>query len=568
MHSIQLSIPTPCHQNWYNMTPTEQGRFCNACAKQVVDFTTMSDGEVLNYFINKKEENVCGRTLPNQLNRILEAPKPIVPNKLWYWKYAAAAGLLFINKNAQAQITNTITPPINIQQALRGRVGGLVIVENIQKVISGKITDADNRPIPFPSIRIKGTPYGVGGDEFGKYSIKVNTANDILQFSSSGYVTNELMLNNSNNYDISLQKSKHSLKGEVVVVGYLGRINVENETALINIKQNNIALIKIKDSTTKELITDAMVYFKEEEDDKFDTIQLKNGAYKIKHIKKDEIYTIQASKEGYVSKAIEISSENFNSRKGVFEIYLTKKENEVIKKENTSFRMGGVRSINKSTEPLYVIDGTPILDFNAKTFNTNLIENINVLKGSAAQTLYGSIAANGAIIITTKKQKIKKDTLPTPIYELMDEVVVKGDVNKKITSHMLGSVSVVSEEMLMCTTSGINIKASKTDTIKQKIQTLFSPLKVFPNPVKKGKLLTLSFPNKDKFYTIQIINTAGVVVLQNKRQDGLKPSDAYIQTNPITQQLPIAHTWSSGYYFINILNEQGKPIAKSSFLVL
>ncbi len=565
MHSIQLSIPTPCHQNWDNMTPTEQGRFCNACAKQVVDFTTMSDGEVLNYFVNKKDNNVCGRTLPNQLNRILEAPKPIVPSKLWYWKYAAAAGLLFINKNAQAQITNTITAPLKIQQALRGRVGGLVLVENIQKVISGKITDADNRPIPFPSIRIKGTPYGVAGDEFGKYSIKVNTAKDILQFSSSGYVTNDLMLNNSNNYDISLQKSKGSLKGEVVVVGYLGRINVENETALINIKQNNIALIKIKDSTTKELINDAILYFKEEDDDKFDTIQLKNGQHKIKHIKKDEVYTIQASKEGYVSKAIEIGSVNFNSRKGVFEIYLTKKENDITIRGNTFIRMGGVTSINKSTEPLYVIDGIPIIDFNAKTFNTNLIENINVLKGSSAQTLYGSIAANGAIIINTKKQKVKIDTLPTHNYKLMDEVIVncnplQGVIRRSTTSNC----KVTMGAMVM----GVSVKALQKDTIIQKIQNLFSPLKVFPNPVKKGELLTLSFPNKDKFYTIQIINTAGVIVLQNKRQDGLKPSDAYIQTNTINQQLPIAHTWSSGYYFINILNEQGKPIAKSSFLVL
>ncbi len=566
MHSIQLSIPTPCHQNWDNMTPTEQGRFCNACAKQVVDFTTMSDGKVLNYFKTKKDENVCGRTLPNQLNRILEAPKPIVPNKLWYWKYAAAAGLLLMGREgvAQSKIISICVPIENpFKRNLQEKVGEISTLK-ISKIITGKVTDVNGETVPFASIKIKNRQIGVSADVDGAYSIEVNINNDVLQISSAGYKMKELNILNSLNGNITLEKT--NIITECIVVGYLGMINVNSQKALINFEQNNIAIIKIIDTITKKIITDATLYFKEEDDDKFDTIQLKNGQHKIKHIKKDEIYTIQASKEGYVSKAIEISCENFNSRKGVFEIYLTKKENDIPIRGNTFIRMGGVTSINKSPEPLYVIDGTPVINFKTKTFNTNLIENVNVLKASTAQILYGSIAANGAIIITTKKQKVKKDTLPTPIYELMDEVVVKGDVNKKIISHMLGSVTVVSEEMLKCTKSGINIKAPKTDTIKQKILNLFSPLKVFPNPVKKGELLTVTFPNKDKLYMIQIINAAGVVVLQNKRQDGFKPSDAYIKT--ITQQLPISNTWSNGYYLINILNEQGKPIAKSSFLVL
>ena len=50
MQQLQLSIPEPCHQTWREMTPTQQGRFCNSCAKEVIDFSTMTDTEVLNYF--------------------------------------------------------------------------------------------------------------------------------------------------------------------------------------------------------------------------------------------------------------------------------------------------------------------------------------------------------------------------------------------------------------------------------------------------------------------------------------------------------------------------------------
>jgi hypothetical protein len=42
MQKLQISIPEPCHENWHTMTPTQQGRFCNACAKEVVDFSMMN----------------------------------------------------------------------------------------------------------------------------------------------------------------------------------------------------------------------------------------------------------------------------------------------------------------------------------------------------------------------------------------------------------------------------------------------------------------------------------------------------------------------------------------------
>jgi len=47
---IQLSVENPCHENWENMSPSEKGRFCGSCQKQVVDFTNMTDGQVAAFF--------------------------------------------------------------------------------------------------------------------------------------------------------------------------------------------------------------------------------------------------------------------------------------------------------------------------------------------------------------------------------------------------------------------------------------------------------------------------------------------------------------------------------------
>lgn len=83
----------------------------------------------------------------------------------------------------------------------------------------------------------------------------------------------------------------------------------------------------------------------------------------------------------------------------------------------SSIRVRGVGSMNASNEPLYVVDGVPVISGNVSqmgnyttsnvmnTINPNDIESITVLKDAAASSLYGSRAANGVIVITTKQGK-------------------------------------------------------------------------------------------------------------------------------------------------------------------
>ena len=87
-----------------------------------------------------------------------------------------------------------------------------------------------------------------------------------------------------------------------------------------------------------------------------------------------------------------------------------------------SIRIRGTGSMNASNDPLYVIDGVPVIDGAVSnlnyssnnimnSINPNDIENISVLKDAAASSLYGSRAANGVIIITTKSGKKGKINL-------------------------------------------------------------------------------------------------------------------------------------------------------------
>lgn len=68
---MKLTIPTPCHENWDQMAPAEQGRFCSVCVKTVKDFTTVPDEGIVDAF-SQNSEDICGRFKTSQLNRDLQ----------------------------------------------------------------------------------------------------------------------------------------------------------------------------------------------------------------------------------------------------------------------------------------------------------------------------------------------------------------------------------------------------------------------------------------------------------------------------------------------------------------
>jgi TonB-linked SusC/RagA family outer membrane protein len=76
---------------------------------------------------------------------------------------------------------------------------------------------------------------------------------------------------------------------------------------------------------------------------------------------------------------------------------------------NTNIRIRGVNSINSGNTPLFILDGAPITETVFTTLNPGDIESVTVLKDAASVAIYGSRAANGVIVITSKKGKFGQD---------------------------------------------------------------------------------------------------------------------------------------------------------------
>ena len=92
---IQISIPSPCHENWQQMTPVEKGRFCASCQKKVFDFTTMPDREIVS--VLRSHNHVCGRLTVKQLKDGVKPPKE--KSLMGVAVSAAAISLLTVGAN-------------------------------------------------------------------------------------------------------------------------------------------------------------------------------------------------------------------------------------------------------------------------------------------------------------------------------------------------------------------------------------------------------------------------------------------------------------------------------------
>ncbi len=229
------------------------------------------------------------------------------------------------------------------------------------KLITGVVTEAGTgEPIPGVNVIIKGTNQGAATDFDGKYSIKAKTG-DVLVFSAVGYSTVERKVGSSDSINVALKS------GDVLT----------------------------------QIVVTAQGIKREK----------KSLGYSTQKVKAEALTTARAG--------------NFtDALSGKIAGLDIKKSNNLGGSTNIIIR--GYSSLTGNNQPLFVIDGVPISNDNtnfsnqktnrggydygnaASDINPDDIESINVLKGGAATVLYGSRAANGVILITTKKGRKSK----------------------------------------------------------------------------------------------------------------------------------------------------------------
>lgn len=221
-----------------------------------------------------------------------------------------------------------------------------------QMTVSGRITDEKTgEPVAKASVLIKGTSSGTSSDEQGNYKIEVPQKNATLIFSSVGFESKEIPVSGPV-LDVQLGQAATRGLQEVLVVGFGTQIKRD--------LTGNIAKVKGRD------------------------------------IENMPVTNFDQALQG---RAAGVFVQAGNGKLG----------------EPVQVLIRGAGSISASTQPLYVIDGVPI---STETYsgsaiadiNFNDIESFDILKDASAAAIYGSRAANGVVLITTKKGRAGKTT--------------------------------------------------------------------------------------------------------------------------------------------------------------
>lgn len=164
---IQISIPSPCHENWDAMTPADKGRFCSSCQKNVIDFTNSSDREIAS--VLKNTDNTCGRFSVTQLNRDLVVPKE--KSTIWIAASAAIISLLTIgNHTISAQTPVNTEQHISETDEIVGKVAPTSAPE--RNLISGVVSEKNEGVLPAANIQNANTMSNTQTDINGNFSIK------------------------------------------------------------------------------------------------------------------------------------------------------------------------------------------------------------------------------------------------------------------------------------------------------------------------------------------------------------------------------------------------------------
>lgn len=215
---FQLGIPKPCSKDFGNFKKTTDGGFCQFCQKEVVDFSSMTQHELVQYF-KTAPKNICGRLSQSQIETPLYLSRPQRNSTRFQWLNLGLVGAsvfsLLTAGRIQAQETK------NERQQIELHVTDSITKPKKQHQVKGVVIEKSSGiPAAGITVLLKGTAIGTQTDFDGKFDFpELLKAGDILVFSSVGLKTKEVEITEemANEMDIQLEENLEGL--DLLVIG-------------------------------------------------------------------------------------------------------------------------------------------------------------------------------------------------------------------------------------------------------------------------------------------------------------------------------------------------------------
>ena len=218
---FSLSINKPCTEKWGSFEKTAEGGFCDSCQKNVIDFTMLSEKEIIR-FVSNSSSDTCGRVNRNQLGHIYSLTDASESLSGWPFFKAGMAGLslLFLSQQTIAKKVQ-LEPRVEVIQSETNTVQDKSIQKQVKShTVSGVVLDDFGDSLPGVSINLKGTAIGTVTDLDGKFEFPGEVkAGDVLVFSFIGMETKEYTIRKDEPVIMKLQMvmDHYALMGELSI---------------------------------------------------------------------------------------------------------------------------------------------------------------------------------------------------------------------------------------------------------------------------------------------------------------------------------------------------------------
>ncbi|RAR73898.1 carboxypeptidase-like regulatory domain-containing protein [Flavobacterium aciduliphilum] len=218
MEKFNIQIDKPCAEDFKTFTKTVNGGYCNSCQKNVVDFTAMSDDEILNYFSTEKSKT-CGLFLESQLKSY--SPSELSSkSRRTSWVSSlfglSLVSLLSLTHSYAQEKTNT---PITKESVVSKKDNASATTTD-KITVTGTVSDKLG-PLAKANIYLKNQNIGTQTDADGKFIFpKKLEAGDVLLVSYMGYKNKEIKVISENHSltmisHVTLENSEIVMMGEV-----------------------------------------------------------------------------------------------------------------------------------------------------------------------------------------------------------------------------------------------------------------------------------------------------------------------------------------------------------------
>ncbi len=222
MTPLKFTVPNTCNRTWKEMLPTEYGRFCGDCTKEVVDFTKFSDDQLQAWFKKINAERVCGRFKSSQLST---PDQTFVKKKYWhsFSKSILVTSCLTFFMNSKADAAgNLLQEQIFIH--VNDHLGGSFQHPNEKSadslLIKGIVEAGhDHAPLAGVWVGIKNGTKSVITNAKGEFALLIPFAKNIdLIFKYLGFETLTQRVDSKQQDQLKIMMEPVGLMGEVVIV--------------------------------------------------------------------------------------------------------------------------------------------------------------------------------------------------------------------------------------------------------------------------------------------------------------------------------------------------------------